>query len=65
MNVFNSVSWATIKSTNHPLVVPESFCRIQESYFRNRMLPYDIEKGEKSYIIVAGVPLSPILELAH
>lgn len=60
-NAFNSVSWETIESAIHHLGVPESLCRILESYFQNRVLLYDTEEGEKSYHITAGVPQGSIL----
>lgn len=64
-NAFNSVSWTAIEcdSAIH-LGVPDSLCRILENYFRNRVLIYDTEEDEESYVTAGlrqGSILGPIL----
>ncbi|GBP00325.1 Putative 115 kDa protein in type-1 retrotransposable element R1DM [Eumeta japonica] len=41
--------------------IPKYLCRVVASYFTNRVLKYDTEKGPKEYKITGGVPQGSVL----
>lgn len=60
-NAFNSASWEAIAESLHSIRVPEYLCRILQSYFQNRILMYETDRGRKTVSITAGVPQGSVL----
>lgn len=60
-NAFNNASWEAIAAALHRMRVPDYLCRILKSYFQNRILVYDTDKGKREIRITAGVPQGSIL----
>lgn len=60
-NAFNSASWEAIACSLHTMRVPGYLCRILRSYFQNRTLIYETDRGERQMAITAGVPQGSIL----
>jgi len=60
-NAFNSASWEAIARSLHSMRVPVYLCRILKSYFQNRTLIYETDRGERRMTITAGVPQGSIL----
>ncbi|GBP70549.1 Putative 115 kDa protein in type-1 retrotransposable element R1DM [Eumeta japonica] len=55
-NAFNSANWDCIMRALEEKNITKYLCRVVESYFTNRVLKYDTEKGLKEYKITGGVP---------
>lgn len=60
-NAFNSASWEAIAKSLHKMRVPDSLCKMLESYFQNRVLVYETDQGQRSVNVTAGVPQGSIL----
>lgn len=60
-NAFNSADWGTIGRALYRLGISESLFRLLGDYFKNRVLIYDTEVGQKRKKVSAGVPQGSIL----
>ncbi|GBP22397.1 Putative 115 kDa protein in type-1 retrotransposable element R1DM [Eumeta japonica] len=60
-NVFNSANWDWIMRALEEKNIPKYLCRVVASYFTNRVLKYDMDKGLKEYKITGGVPQGSVL----
>lgn len=60
-NAFNSAKWDFITNALNRMEVPGYLQRMITSYFTNRILQYDTEKGPKWYKVTGGVPQGSVL----
>lgn len=60
-NAFNSADWEQILKALTRIAVPSYLFNIIRSYLSGRMLVYDTEEGQKSYVVTSGVPQGSVL----
>jgi hypothetical protein len=60
-NAFNSARWDRITEALFKMGVPGYIQKIVRSYFKDRILRYDTEKGPKQYLVTGGVPQGSVL----
>ncbi|GBP79827.1 Putative 115 kDa protein in type-1 retrotransposable element R1DM [Eumeta japonica] len=61
-NAFKSANWDCIMWALEEKNIPKYLCGVVASYFTNRVLKYDTEKGSKEYKITYRVPQGSVLD---
>nr|BAC57914.1 reverse transcriptase [Anopheles gambiae] len=60
-NAFNSASWTAIARSLQRINIPKYLYDIIGNYFRNRVLLYETNEGNRERVVTAGVPQGSVL----
>jgi len=60
-NAFNTARWPVILGSMNRMGIPEYLRIVVGSYFRDRVVWYEMEAGPKRYRVSAGVPQGSVL----